>query len=162
MKLTVDKRFVKAGNVVEITWDAEGATSPRIVMHTGKRESTLSVPSSGSKRFRLKGVKGSHWIGLKVWEGNEEKTIKHRVFVYGKAPENDAFEYMDRQDNWLSRIKNYFKRWWSMFTPEKKRLYILLLLLLAYQTMFSLALFTVAQILFTAIIFWLFWQIIKR
>ena len=162
MQLKVDKRFLKAGNVVEVSWDAGDTTSPRLIMHTGKRESTLAVPQSGSKRFRLKGVKGQHWIGLKAWEGNQEKLIKHRVFVYGKSHDSDAFEYMDRPDSWISRKKVAIKRWWAMFTPEKKRLYLLLLMLLGYNMLLSFGLDSASQIVFTLIIFWLFWQIVKR
>lgn len=161
MKLKVNKRFVKAGEVVEVSWDSEIATSPRLIMHTGIRESSLAVPESGSKRFRLKGVKGQHWIGLKAWDGNQERLIKHRIFVYGKSRESDSFEYMDKQ-NWFDKLRQGVKRWWGMYTPEKKRLYVLLILLLVYNLLFSLALYNVAQILFMLIIFWLFWQIVKR
>lgn len=162
MQLKVDKRLVKAGNVVEVSWDAGTSTSPRIVMHMGKRESTLSVPQLGSKKFRLKGVKGRHWIGLKAWDGNKEVIIKHRLFVYGKSYENDAFEYMDKREGLFSRFTHYVKHWWGMYTPEKKRLYVLLLLLLGYQLLFSFALYTVCHLLLTGIIFWLFWQVIRR
>lgn len=162
MELKVNKRFVKAGDVVEVTWDAGEATSPRLIMHTGIRESALAVPQSGTKRFRLKGVKGKHWIGFKAWDGNQERVIKHRVFVYGKSKESDAFEYMDNQGNWFTRAKLHMKRWWNLFTPEKKRLYILLIVLLVYNSLLSFGLYSISQILFTLILFWLFWQIIKR
>lgn len=162
MKLKVDKRFVKAGDIIEVTWDAEEASSPRIVMHMGLRESTLSVPQSGSKRFRLKQANGKHWIGLKVWDGNKETTITHRIFVYGKTQESDSFEYIDKGSTWWRRTGDKIKRWWASYTPDKKRLYILLLLLIAYQGLFSFGYFYLCNLFLTGIIFWLFWQITKR
>ena len=162
MKLKVDKRILKAGSVVDVSWDAEDTVSPRIVIHTAQRETTLAVPSSGSKRFRLKNAGLSQWIGLKVWDGHEEKLIKHRVFVWGRYTDSDAFEYMDHHDSWWTRTRNAVKRWWNMFTPEKKRLYVLLLLLLAYQTILGSGYLYAAHLMLTAIIFYLFWQIVKR
>lgn len=162
MKIKVNRRILKAGQVVEVSWEAESAVSPRLVIHTGKRESTLAVPVSGTKRFRMKTPGMSQWIGLKVWDGNEEKILKHRLVVWGRPAESDAFEYMDSHDSWWKRTRNAVKRWWNLFTPEKKRLYVLLLLLLVYQTILGLGYLYGAHLMLTAIIFYLFWQIIKR
>lgn len=162
MKLKVNKRFLKAGSVVEVTWEAEDVSSPRIVIHTGKRESTLAVPSSGSKRFRMKNAGLSQWIGLKAWVGKEEELLRHRLFVWGTYSEGDAFEYMDRRDSWWKRTLDGVKRWWNLFTPEKKRLYVILLLLVAYQTVLGMGYLYFSHLMLTAVIFYLFWQIIKR
>ena len=162
MKINVNRRILKAGQVIEVTWEAEGAVSPRLVIHTGKRESILAVPSSGTKRFRMKTPGMSQWIGLKVWDGNEERLLKHRLVVWGRPAESDAFEYMDHHDSWWKRTREAVKRWWNLFTPEKKRLYVLLLLLIVYQTILGLGYLYGAHLMLTAIIFYLFWQIIKR
>lgn len=163
MKIYVDKRFVKVGGVVTVRWDAEGATGPRIIMHMGRHETALAVPEKGEKKFRLKDSRGSHWIGLQSWVNGKEETLRHRVFVYGKPNVNgDKFEYLNGKPSWWNQIKERCKRWWSFFPSEKKRLYILLLLLIAYQVLFSFMLFTACRLLLTGIIFWLFWQVIKR
>lgn len=162
MRLKVNKRWVKVGDLITVNWNAEGTVSPRIIMHMGRRETALAVPDSGEKKFRLKDARGSHWIGLKVWQDGQEKLIRHRIFVYGKSQTGDSFEYMDRKDSWWCGLKTKMSRWWNCFTPEKKRLYILLLLLITYQTLFSFMLFTACHLLLTGIIFWLFWQIIRR
>lgn len=162
MKINVNKRILKTGQVVEVTWDAGGAVSPRLVIHTGRRETTLAVPSSGTKRFRMKNAGMSQWIGLKVWDGSEEKLFKKRLVVWGRPAESDAFVYMDHPDSWWKRTRHAVKRWWNLFTPEKKRLYVLLLLLVLYQAILGLGYFYAAHLMLTAIIFYLFWQIIKR
>lgn len=161
MKLNISKRILKAGDVVEVTWDAEAAGSPRLVMHTGQHETTLAVPESGSKKFRLKGAKGQHWIGLRCWTGNKDKLIRRRILVYGKAQESDAFEYVNPESRW-SRFKNTCKLYWNSFTPEKKRLYAILLSLIGYQILMSCQLFTASQILMTIITFYIFWQVIRK
>lgn len=161
MKLHINKRIIKTGDIVEVSWDAEEGSSPRLVMHTGFRETTLAVPETGSKKFRLKNAKGRHWIGLRCWVGNEDRLVKQRVFVYGTSKETDQFEYIDKE-SWWTRFANKCKRYWNFFTPEKKRLYIILLLLLAYQVLMSFGLFAICHIMMTLITFYLFWQIIKR
>lgn len=161
MKLTINKRILKAGTVIEVTWDCGKCDSPRLVMHTGKRESVLAVPPTGSKRFKIKSSKGEHWIGLKAVDYGKELLVKRRFFVYGTNNETDSFEYMDRRDNFFTRIKTNVLRWWNMFTPEKKRLYLIMLSLLAYQ--FVAALWPeVGRVMFYCIIFWLFWMIAKK
>lgn len=161
MRISINKRFVKAGEIVEVTWASEEGSSPRIVMHTGERETAIAVPENGSKKFRLKNAKGSHWIGLRCWVGNEEKLVRRRLVVWGKAKETDAFEYID-QESWWKRFSNGCKRYWDYFSPEKKRLYIILIFLIIYQLLMSFHLLAASQILMTVITFYIFWQVIKK
>lgn len=163
MKLRISKRIVKAGETIEVEWNCEDCSSPRLILNTGSRENTLAIPPTGTKRFRMKGNKGKHSIGLKAEKNGRERRIKKRIFVYGKTNETDSFEYIDRGDaspinQWNSRISN----WWRSFTPEKKRLYILLLLLLTFNMLSSIpAVAPYSFILFYGIIFWLFWKVIS-
>ncbi len=161
MKLNLSKRIIKAGDVVEVTWDAEEATHPRLVMHTGQRETTLAIPESGCKKFRLKGSKGQHWIGLRCIAGNQDKLIRRRILIYGKVQEHDAFEYVNPESRW-SRFMDKCKRYWNNFTSEKKRLYAILLALISYQVLMSFHLFTISQILMTVLTFYIFWQVIRK
>lgn len=161
MKLQVNKRLVKAGEIIEIKWDAEEGNMPRLVLHNGEKEITLSVPQKGEKQFRMKGKKGLHWVGLLTMVGETEKRKRHHFWVYGSAKTTDEFEYMDHQDTTIGRMQDSMKRWWNMFSPEKKRMYILLLLLMLYQFL-AVASPAVGGILLYGIIFWLFWQVIKR
>lgn len=160
MKLNVNKRIVRAGDTITVQWDEQEASNARLVLHSGQREMELAVPSSGEKQFRLKGQRGLQWIALKCYVGNSEKIIKHRMLVWGSHRRTDDFEYMDRQDTWMGRMQSGLKRWWNYYSPEKKRLYILLLLLLCYQFM-ATAWPQAASVLLYVIIFWLFWQVIK-
>lgn len=160
MRLKIDKRLLKAGSIIEVTWDAEEASSPRLVMHTGTHETTIAVPESGSKKFRLKSS-GLQWIGLRCWAGNQDKLIRKHLCVYGKGSHTDKFEYIDRP-NWWSRLKGYCSKYWNYYTPEKRRLYVVLLMLIAYQILLSCGLFQVSQIAIMGITLYLFWQIVKR
>lgn len=161
MKLNIDKRIIKAGDVIEVAWDAEQAESPRLVIHTGAHETTLSIPDSGSKKFRIKATKGQHWIGLRCMTGKEDKLDRRRFFVCGKMRESDAFEYVDKTDRWGS-MKEKCKRFWNSFSAEKKRLYGILLALLAYQGLMSFQLYTASQILMTILTFYIFWMVVRR
>lgn len=160
MKLHVNKRIVRAGDIITVKWDQEDASNPRLVMHSGKRETELAVPGSGEKQFRLKGKKGIQWIGLKCYVGNKERFIKHHLLLWASHQATDDFDYMDKQDTWMGRMRTSVSRWWNYYTPEKKRLYFILLLLLLYQFMLA-AVPQAAGILLYVIIFWLFWQVIK-
>ncbi len=164
MQLNISKRIVKAGDIVDVTWDAQEGTNPRLILETGNRQSTLSVPAAGSKRFRLKGSKGRHSITLITDRNGREKSLSRRIFVYGKAPETDEFEYVDRGDaSPLNRWNNAVRNWWAGYTPERKRLYILLISLLAIHSLGSIpSLSTIAEVAYYVLIFWLFWQVVKR
>lgn len=161
MKLTVNKRFVKTGDVVNIKWDAEEGNSPRLILHNGTNEVTLSVPISGEKQFRMKGKKGLRWIELTTLVGETEKRTRRYLWIYGSVKMTDDFEYMDHQDTPVGRMQENMKRWWNSFTPEKKKMYVLLLLLMLYQFLIHAAP-GLAGILLYGTIFWLFWQVIKQ
>lgn len=164
MQLNISKRFIKAGTIIEVTWDAQEGTNPRLVLETGTRQSTLSVPASGSKRFRLKGVQGKHRVTLFADVNGREKTISRRIFVFGKTKETDDFEYVDRGDSSpLNRWNNSVSNWWRSYTPEKKRLYILLICLMGIHLLGSIpSVAFISEILYYVLIFWLFWQVVKR
>lgn len=161
MKLQVNKRIVRAGEVINVKWDAEDGNEPRLVLHDGSREISLSVPSSGEKQFRMKGKRGIHWVALVCMVGNKQKRKRHHFWVHGSVKTTDEFEYMDHEDTTIGRMQRNMKLWWGSFAPEKKRMYILLLLLLLYQFL-AAASPQLGGILLYGIIFWLFWQVIKR
>lgn len=164
MRLNVSKRIIKAGEILEVTWDCEECTDPHLILQTGNRESVLSVPPSGTKRFRMKGSVGKHSVGLRCNLYGKEKTTKKRILVYGKVKDTDEFEYVDRGDaSPMSRWNQGIQNWWASYTPEKKRLYILLLLLLAIHMLSSIPSFAfLSNIIFYVTIFWLFWQVVKK
>lgn len=161
MKLNVNKRIVKAGEVINVKWNAEEGNSPRLALYDGNREIILTVPISGEKQFRMKGRRGLHWIALRTMVGETEKQKRHYFWVYGSAKTTDDFEYMDHQDTPVGRFQQNIKRWWDAFPPEKRRMYVLLLLLMLYQFL-AVAAPQLGGILLYGVIFWLFWQVIKR
>lgn len=164
MRLNISKRFIKAGNIIEVTWDTQEGNNPRLVLETGSRQSTLNVPPSGSKRFRLKGAQGKHRVILLADVNGKEKTLSKRIFVFGKAKETDDFEYVDRGDaSPLNRWNQGISNWWNSYTPEKKRLYILLLCLMGIHLLSRIpSVVFISEILYYILIFWLFWQVVKK
>jgi len=164
MKLDISKRFLKAGDIIEISWNSEGANDPRLILNTGDRQSTLSVPETGSKKFRLKCSRFHQSIKLMGNVNGKEKNLTQHIFVYGKRKETDEFEYIDRGDaSLMNRWNQTVKNWWRSFNPEKKKLYILLLWLLGYHLIKSIpATAPYADIIFYVTIVWLFWQIVKK
>ena len=164
MRLNISNRIVKAGNIIEVSWDSEEGNNPRLVLETGVHQSVLSVPESGTKRFRLKGSKGKHCVKLYANVYGKEKCVSKRIFVYGKAMDTDEFEYVDRgTTSPLSRWNNYFHNWWNGFTPEKKRLYMILLSLLVIHSAGTVQGFAVfSEVGYYVLVFWLFWQVVKR
>lgn len=164
MRLEISKRIIKAGDILEVKWNSEEGTAPRLILQTGGREVSLAVPESGSKRFRMKKSKGNHSVALVTDVYGKEKKIKKRILVYGQAQETDEFEYVDRGDaSPINQMNNRISMWWKSYSPEKKRLYILLLLLLCHHALGSFpSTAALAEVLYYVLIFWLFWQVVKR
>ena len=164
MRLNTNKTFVKAGDIIEISWDSEEGNSSRLVLHTGNKQNVLNVPLAGTKKFRMKSSKGRHSISLISNVYGKDRKITKRIFVYGKVKETDEFEYVDRGDaSPINRWNSSIQQWWQNFTAEKKRLYVILLLLLAYNAMnASQSLHDISTLIFYGTIFWIFWIIIKK
>ncbi len=164
MKFNISRHILKVGDIIEISWNSEGANDPRLILNTGDRQSTLSIPETGNKRFRLKSSKMHQTVKLIANSNGKETCITKHLFVWGKKKETDEFEYVDLGDaspmkRWNSAIQN----WWQSFTPEKKKLYFLLLWLLGFNIIRSIpAIASAADIILYIAIFWLFWQVIKK
>ena len=163
MKIQVDKHLMRAGDVVEVTWEARGCTDASIIMHTGNNETRIAVPEVGTKKFRLKGVTHINWIGIAGNEYGKVREQRSYIFVYGK-PKTDEFTYMNGSEPWHGKVNSLWYRMksvWGAYPVEKKRLYWILLALMLYQFIMS-ASPELSKILLTGIIIYIFFQIIRR
>ena len=81
MTFDIDRRCVTEGEVVEITWQCEGADSVLLTIDNGFRSTDIPLEISGSKRFRLNRSKGkTHLILTVKLMGKEyQKKIDVRV-----------------------------------------------------------------------------------
>lgn len=163
MKIQVDKHIMRAGDVVEVTWEARGCTDAAIIMHTGNNETRIAVPEVGTKKFRLKGTTHLNWIAIAGNEYGKNKQQRSFICVYGK-PKTDEFTYMDGSEPWHGKLNSFWYRMkstWGAYPQEKKRLYWILLALMAYQFIMRTSP-ELASILLMGIIIYIFFQIIKR
>ena len=163
MKLSIDKRILKAGSVIEVQWDNSGGANQELVVHTGNRESVLPVTMSGSKRLRMKGGHLLCWIGLRTQEYGRVRTLRRYFLVYGKGETTDRFEYVgtNPSDSRLEQAKSAMRRWWNAYTPEKQRLLKILGIILVYEFVLPRNP-GLASIVLTILVFYIFWQVIKR
>lgn len=163
MKLRISKYLVKAGDIIEVKWDADEGTDPRLFLSTGNHDVSLSVPLNGSKRFKMK-KSGLHHVKLLTEVYNKPHSTTRYFYVYGKMKDTDEFEYVDRGEaSPIHQWNNGVANWWNSFSAEKKRLYILLLLLLGINMLGSIpSMHAMSTLLFYGTIFWLFWQIVKK
>ena len=164
MKIRLNKRILRSGEILEVEWDSTGWTgSQALIVHTGGKETSLQVPLSGSKKLRMKGGSLVNWIGLRSWEYGRVRTVKRYFLTIGKRRDTDEFEYVGQQplrDN-MDKFSNGFQRWWRRHTPEKQRLYIIALLLLLYQIILPHN-FGFSNLLLTGTIFYIFWLVVRK
>ncbi len=116
MTFEIDRRCVTEGDVVEITWQCEGAESVTLNINNGFRSTDIPLEISGSKKFRLNRSKGRTHLTLSVviMGKRHEKKIHVRV---KKMPTVHA-ETVDQQGQHLS----IFKQWWMKATDYLRNL----------------------------------------
>lgn len=163
MKLSITNRILRAGDIQEITWDNSGGSNQNLVVHTGRREVSMQAEMSGTKKLRMKGGSLINWVGLRTEEYGKVTTLKRYFLVLGKQKETDSFEYVGQSpvNDRLRSASDWMKRWWGMYTPEKKRLYIIVLILFFYQLLLPHHP-DLASGFLTACIFYIFWIIIRK
>jgi len=163
MQLKIDKRFLRGGSIIQVTWDAQGHGSPELVIHTGDRESAIPVSQQGTKRLRMKGGHLLCWIGLQVNDGGRIRTTRRYLLVVGRQQETDDFEYIgqnpvrDRATQWWAGIR----RWWAGYSTEKQRLMTLLGLLCLHQIVLSFSPIAASMVMMLAMLY-ILWIIMRR
>ena len=171
MTFTTDKSVVTEGDIVEVRWECPGADSAELTIDNGYKATTLPLPLSGSKRFRLHRSKGrTRLIITATVEGKKfSKTLKVKV---KEIPVTKA-ETVDHRGRRMSKLRQWmslpkwqswrmrFRQGWQMLPPEKRlasRLLLILsgVLLLAtfFPTLLLVGLFGLSM--------YLMWIVMKR
>lgn len=139
MTFTTDKSVVTEGDIVEVRWECPGADSAELTIDNGYKATTLPLPLSGSKRFRLHRSKGrTRLIITATVEGKKfSKTLKVKV---KEIPVTKA-ETVDHRGRRMSKLRQWmslpkwqswrmrFRQGWQMLPPEKRLASRLLLIL---------------------------------
>ena len=66
MTFNIDRRTVTEGDVVELTWQCDGAESVTLTIDNGYRSTDIPLEISGTKRFRLNRSKGRTHLTIAV------------------------------------------------------------------------------------------------
>ena len=139
MTFTTDKTVVTEGDIVEVRWDCPGADSTELTIDNGYKTTTLPLPLSGSKRFRLHRSKGRTRLIITATVGgkrySQTRKVKVKEIPVTKAETVDhRGQRMSRWKQWMSLPKwqswrTRYRQGWQMLTPEKRLASRLLLIL---------------------------------
>ena len=171
MTFTTDKSVVTEGDIVEVRWDCPGADSTELTIDNGYKTSTLPLPLSGSKRFRLHRSKGRTRLVITATVGGKRysKTCKVKVkeIPLTKAETVDhRGQRMSKWRQWMNLPKwqlwrNRFRQGWQMLTPEK-RLASRLLLILGGILLLATFLPILLMLGLLGLSFYLMWILMKK
>lgn len=169
MKLSVDKKNVTEGDVVEVKWDCPKAESLKITINNGFKAATAEVENKGSKKYKLNRSNGQTVISIEGVENG--KTVKKEILIKVKAPkvkkENskkyDQYQRLDRKPikEKIDALKSKFKYFWQSLPPQKKQAYILLSIIFGIMIIST---FYPKIILFgmSILAIYLLWTLMKR
>lgn len=171
MTFTTDKTVVTEGDVVEVHWDCPGADSAELTIDNGYKATTISLPLSGSKRFRLHRSKGRTRLVVTATVGGKQYSKTQKVKVKD-IPLTKA-ETVDHRGHRMSKWRQWsslpkwqswrmrFRQGWQMLTPEKRLASRLLLILGAVLLMATFLPILLLVGLF-GVSMYLFWILMKR
>ena len=108
MMFKISQRIIRAGEILEINWECENCEVQELIIQTGAKKSVLPIEPSGTKKIKLSAAGEKTLISLRTVKNGKENVSSKRVWV------REA------------------KLRWDMFSPEKQRLYITLLVLALY------------------------------
>lgn len=148
MTFEINRRTVTEGDIVEISWQCQGADSVMLTLDNGFRTSEIALDNSGTKRFRLNRSKGRTKLDLKVMlQGKEHhKVIKVKV---KKMPtvKAETLDSNGRAQSWLTLQWQKVMTKWRELTakfnimlqalPLKKQLAAKVLMLIGVMLLIS-------------------------
>lgn len=158
-------RIIRAGEILEITWASPDAEQVELLIRTGEKQSVLPVELTGVKRIRLKKTDGKTVISLRTYKQGKVKTNDKRIWVRpAKEEKLDEFEYVDGGNFFVRQWREWKKdilSSWNAFSPDKKQLYRVYLMLLADAVLMPFYP-TVSTYVLWGIILYLFWVLFLR
>lgn len=166
MNIKVNKHIVKAGEVIDVSWDASEGIYQELILKSGDKETSIPVSPSGTKRFRMKGGNLFNSVLLRSQRDGKEVTSRSWVVVWGgDRSQSTTRSYAQSSSGKLSsRIGQYFKNLktaWTYMPQGKKQLYYILMALLCYQTV-ALYSYPIASFCMIGILLYIFWLLIKK
>ena len=170
INLSVDKKRVTEGDIVEIRWSCENADTVQFTLDNGYKLNTITIEPSGSKKFRLNRSKGKTEmvIGASLNGKMHYKSVGVRV----KAPKVQRAQYVHDytgakglrrnglKNSWYN-FKSKMKYAWGGFS-EKKRLAYIILLAICLLMILSSVWHLFYYFGLTALVIYLFYVILKK
>lgn len=170
IELSVDKKRVTEGDVVEIHWSCENAENVQLTIDNGYKLNTIQVETAGTKKFRLNRSKGKteivigaaangkmHYqsVGVRVKRQKVEKAEYVHDYTGAKGVRNNGLK-----NSWYN-FKSRTKYVWNGFSEKKRLAYIILsaLCLLMLVSSFWHQFYTIGLI---ALVGYLLYIIIKK
>lgn len=142
MTFDIDRRTVTEGDVVELSWQCDGAESVALTIDNGYRTTDIPLEISGSKRFRLNRSKGRTHLTIAVTIAG--KVYRKKIDVRVKKMPTVRAETVDHRGNrvgWLSQWwQRMLTKWHDFRTklrlamqslPERKQVAVKMLLILS-------------------------------
>lgn len=107
MTFNIDRHSVTEGDIVELSWQCDGAEAVSLTIDNGFKSTDIPLEISGSKRFRLNRSKGRTKLMIHATIGGKRfsKTLRVRV---KKIPTVHA-ETVDQQ----GRRQGVLRQWWQ-------------------------------------------------
>ena len=146
MTFDIDRRTVTEGDVVELTWQCDGAESVTLTLDNGYRSTDIPLEISGSKRFRLNRSKGRTHLTIAVTMGG--KTDRKKIDVKVKKIPTVRAEIIDHRGHRVGWLRQWWQVWWQVMLtkwhdfrtklrlamqslPERKQVAVKMLLILS-------------------------------
>ena len=171
MTFTTDKTVVTEGDIVEVRWDCPGADNAELTIDNGYKKTSLPLPLSGSKRFRLHRSKGRTRLVITATVGGKRYSKTQKVKVK-EIPVTKA-ETVDHRGRRMGKLRQWmslpkwqswrmrFRQGWQMMTPEK-RLASRLLLILGGILLLATFLPVLLMVGLLGLSFYLMWILMRR
>lgn len=141
MIFETDRRTVTEGDVVELSWQCEGAESVTLTIDNGYRSTDIPLAVSGSKRFRLNRSKGRTHLTLAV--SLMGKIYRKKISVRVKPLPTAHADIIDQRGRTVTPLRHWWqgaRAKWSTFRsnlrhtlrslPESKQMAVKMLVII--------------------------------
>ena len=138
MDFKVDRSSVVEGDIVEVSWNCNGADSVSLFIDNGYKKSNIPLTELvGSKRFRLHRSKGKTVLTLEVIKKGRKQHYQVKVKVKPIEVTPSETVYANGKsgfwEGWKQKFKEARNNWrmnWSQLSPKKQMAFKLLGLIL--------------------------------
>ena len=141
MIFDIDRRSVTEGDIVEVTWQCEGAEQVGLTLDNGYRKTDIPLAISGSKRFRLNRSKGRTRLTIaatvhgKVYRKTHRVRVKEMPVLRAETVDHRGRRQSQLGQWWQQRLTKWqdFRnkhRYLLRALPERKQMAVRMLLIL--------------------------------